>query len=212
MLYATSAYFNAFQDGGGAGSVNSTLLWRGLLAIFGHVTWTAIVVGAVWRDRGQSRFRLTFGVILAFLIAVTLHGLWDGIPIFGTLIAAVVGLWLIRFFLREAVAREKLSVYAAPPPPPPLALALITYLFHPFRDPVPRPAAPPAGSFSGSWQIAQHAVAAYTPQPAAPQAYTPQPSAAPPYAPPAPRICANGHTTTDPQARFCRICGAPLGG
>lgn len=201
MLYATSAYFNAFQDGGGVASANSTLLLRGLLAIFGHVTWTAIVAGAVWRDRGQSRFRLTFGVILAFLIAVTLHGLWDGIPIFGTLIAAVIGLWLMRFFLREAVAREKLSVYAAPPPPPPLARALITYLFHPFRDPMPRPAAPPAGAFSGSWQIAQPAMAPYTPQPAAP-----------PYAPPAPRLCVNGHTTTDPQARFCRVCGAPLGG
>jgi RsiW-degrading membrane proteinase PrsW (M82 family) len=203
MLYATTAYFNGFQDGGGVGATNSTLLLRGLLAIFGHVTWTAIVVGAVWRDRGQSRFRLTFGVILAFLIAVTLHGLWDGVPIFGMLIGAVMSLWLMRFFLREAVAREKLSVYASPPPPPPLALALITYLFHPFRDPVPRPAAPPAGAFSGSWQIA----------PAAPQAYTPQVSATPPvYAPPAPRFCANGHVTSDPQARFCRVCGAPLDG
>ena len=55
-------------------------LLRGLLAIFGHVTWTAIVVGAVWRDRGQRGFKLTFGVIFAFAVAVTLHGLWDGVP------------------------------------------------------------------------------------------------------------------------------------
>ncbi|MDE3229059.1 MAG: PrsW family intramembrane metalloprotease [Chloroflexota bacterium] len=206
MLYATSAYFNAFHDGGGVAAVNSTLLWRGLLAIFGHVTWTAIVVGAVWRDRGQRRFRLTFGVILAFAIAVTLHALWDGIPIFGMLIAAVIGLWLMRFFLREAVAREKFGGYA--PPPPPLALALITYLFHPFRSPIPRPAGPPAGTFSGSWRIAGPVGA---PQPA--YAAPPQPLPQPPYAPPPQpqaRRCANGHITTDPQARFCRICGAPL--
>lgn len=206
MLYAATAYFNGFQDGGGIAAVNNTLLLRGLLAIFGHVAWTAIVVGAVWRDRGQRSFRLTFGVILAFAIAVMLHGLWDGVPVFGMLFAGLVGLWLIRFFLREAVAREKFGAFA--PPPPPLALALITYLFHPFRDPVPRPAGPPAGAFSGSWQIAHAAVAPYSPQAAAPY---PQPVAQL-AAPPQQRLCANGHVTTDPNARFCRICGAPLGG
>ncbi|HEY7850275.1 MAG TPA: hypothetical protein VIC27_09445, partial [Ktedonobacterales bacterium] len=170
------------------------------------------------------------GVVLAFAIAVTLHGVWDGIPLVGMLIAGLVGLWLIRFFLREAVAREKYGAFA--PPPPPLALALVTYLFHPFRDPVPRPVAPPAGSFTGSWQIA--AAAPYAPQPYAPQAYAPQayapapqyapqyapqpypPAAAQPYAPAPPqqqpRVCFNGHTTTDPGARFCRVCGTPLGG
>ena len=206
MLYAATAYFNGFQDGGGIAAVNGTLLLRGLLAIFGHVAWTAIVVGAVWRDRGQSSFRLTFGVVLAFLIAVALHGLWDGVPVFGMLIAGVVGLWLIRFFLREAVAREKFGAFA--PPPPPLALALITYLFHPFRNPVPRPAGPPAGTFSGSWQIAHAGAAPWPPQAAAQVVASPQPQ----YAPPRPRVCVNGHVTTDPNARFCRICGAPLGG
>ncbi|HEX8996013.1 MAG TPA: PrsW family glutamic-type intramembrane protease [Ktedonobacterales bacterium] len=207
MLYAVTAYMGGFQNGGGVAAVNQTLLLRGLLAIFGHVTWTAIIVGAVWRDRGQRSFRLTFGVILAFAIAVVLHGLWDGIPVYGTLIAALIGMWLIRFFLREAVAREKLGAMA--PPPPPLALALLTYLFHPFRTPIPRPAAPPAGAFSGSWQIAP---SAGTPAGAPwPQAY-PAPIPPQPYAPPRQRVCPNGHITTDPNARFCRICGAPLSG
>lgn len=226
-LYALTAYLGGFQDGGGVAAVNQTLLLRGLLAIFGHVTWTAIVVGAIWRDRGQRTFRPTFGVLLAFAIAVLLHALWDGVPIVGMLIAAVVGLWLLRFFLREAVSRAKFGPYA--PPPRPLALALGAYVFHPFRDPAPRPVAPPAGSFTGAWQISPVAVAPYAaPQayPAAPQ-YPPQyaPQYAPqPYAPPAqppaqaaapglqPRVCVHGHTTTDPAARFCRVCGAPLGG
>ena len=218
MLYALTAYVGGFQDGGGVAAVNQTLLLRGLLAIFGHVTWTAIVVGAVWRDRGQRSFRLTFGVILAFAIAVVLHGIWDGIPIFGMLVAGLVGLWLIRFFLREAVAREKFGAFA--PPPPPLAFALITYLFHPFRDPAPRPVAPPAGTFSGAWQIAPAAVAPWgAPAAPYPQPYPPQPQPYPyppayPQPQPAsqPRVCVNGHVTTDPAARFCRVCGAPLSG
>ncbi len=210
MLYAVTAYVGGFQAGGGVAAANQTLLLRGLLAIFGHVTWTAIVVGAIWRDRGQRSFRLTFGVILAFAIAVLLHGLWDGVPIIGMLVAGLVGLWLIRFFLREAVAREKFGAYA--PPPPALPLALITYLFHPFRDPAPRPATPPAGSFTGSWQIAPAGApkmqAPYPPQ-QAPYPPPPQPPQAL-YAPPHQRVCANGHVTTDPNAQFCRVCGLPL--
>lgn len=218
MLYAITAYMGGFNDGGGVAALNQTLLLRGLLAIFGHVTWTAIVAGAIWRDRGPRRFRLTFGVLLAFAIAVILHGLWDGVPLFGMLIAGLVGIWLFRFFLREAVAREKFGPVA--PPPPPLALALITYLFHPFRDSAPRPPAPPPGSFTGAWQIAAPTYAPYSPYAPPPIAAGPYP-AQPPYAAPPPgnapvapalhpRLCANGHINTNPAANFCAICGAPL--
>ena len=195
--YALTAYVGGFSDGGGLTSLNQTLLLRGLLAIFGHVTWTAIVVGAVWRDRGQRSFKLTFGVIFAFAVAVTLHGLWDGVPVFGVLIAALIGSWLLRFFLREAVAREKLGSMA--PPPPPLLAALGTYLVHPFRDPLPQVPTPAPAMFTGSWSVAPAQV--WAPAPA-----YPPPAASAPHA----RICANGHQTTDPAARYCRLCGAPL--
>lgn len=204
--YALTAYFGGFGDIGGVTALNQTLLLRGLLAIFGHVTWTAIVVGAVWRDRGQSNFKLTFGVLLAFATAVTLHGLWDGVPIFGMLFAALVGSWLLRFFLREAVARERLGAMA--PAPRPLLAALGVYLIHPFRNPLPEAPRPAPGAFTGSWSVAPAQV--WAPAPGA-GAYQPayQPVAAVPAAPQA-RICANGHQTTDPAARFCRVCGAPL--
>jgi RsiW-degrading membrane proteinase PrsW (M82 family) len=195
--YALTAYFGGFSDGGGLAALNATLLLRGLLAIFGHVTWTAIVVGAIWRDRGQSSFKLTFGVIFAFAVAVTLHGLWDGVPYLGVLLAALIGSWLMRFFLREAVAREKMGAMA--PPPPPLLVALGTYLVHPFRDPLPQAPAPAPAMFSGSWSVAPTQV--WSPAPA----YQPAPGA-----PPRARICANGHQTTNPTARYCRMCGAPL--
>ncbi len=195
--YALTAYLGGFSDGGGLAALNATLLLRGLLAIFGHVTWTAIVVGAVWRDKGQSSFKLTFGVIFAFAVAVTLHGLWDGVPYLGVLIAALIGSWLMRFFLREAVAREKLGAMA--PPPRPLLIALATYLIHPFRDPLPQAPAPAPAMFSGSWSVAPTQVWAPAP------AYQTTPGA-----PPRVRLCANGHPTTDPAAHYCRVCGAPL--
>ncbi len=195
--YALVAYVGGFSDGGGLAPLNATLLLRGLLAIFGHVTWTAIIVGAIWRDRGQRSFKLTFGVVFTFAVAVTLHGLWDGVPYLGVLIAAVIGIWLLRFFLREAVARERLGVMA---PPPPLLFALGTYLLHPFRDPLPQAPAPAPAMFTGSWSVAPAPV--WSPAPA----YQPAPGE-----PPRMRICANGHSTTNPAARYCRVCGVPLG-
>ncbi|HEX9038935.1 MAG TPA: PrsW family glutamic-type intramembrane protease [Ktedonobacterales bacterium] len=193
--YALSAYFGGFGAGQGVGALNTVLLLRGLLAIFGHVTWTAIVVGAFWRDRGQRSINLTFGMLFAFATVVILHGLWDGLGVPGMLIAAIIGSWLMRFFLREAVAREKQGASAQVRP---LVLALLSYLIHPFRNPLPQAPAPAPAYFSGSWAIAP----------------------APVWAPPAPvmpsgdaqraRYCVNGHLTSTPTANFCRVCGAPL--
>jgi RsiW-degrading membrane proteinase PrsW (M82 family) len=219
MGYALAAYSGDLGPGNGVVALNFTLLLRGLLAIFGHVTWTAIVVGAIWRDRGQSHFKLTFGVVFAFLMAVTLHGIWDGLGYLGVIIAAIIGFWLLRFFLREAVARERLGAYA--PSPPPLLAALGTYLLHPFRDPLHQAPAPAPAMFSGSWSVQPVPVWAPPPPqqpvyqaPAVAQPAYP-PVVAPPYPPaagaPPMRICANGHSTTDPSAKFCRVCGAPLG-
>jgi RsiW-degrading membrane proteinase PrsW (M82 family) len=191
--YALTALRGGFGDGGGIGAMNSVLLLRGLLAVFGHVTWTAIVVAAIWRERGQSTFRLNGSVLLAFAIAVGLHTLWDGLPLFGVLIDAVVGLMILRFFVLEAVAREELGSLA--PPPEPLGRALLAYLRHPRAQPVPRPSAPPASTFAGRWRIAPAGAAA----PA---------TGATPDAPL--RVCPNGHISRDPAATACALCGLPL--
>lgn len=208
MGYALNSYFEGHPLGQGIAMANGTLLLRGLLAIFGHVTWTAIVVGAIWRDRGQSHFKLTLGVIVAFLAAVVLHGMWDGLGYLGIILAAVIGFWLLHFFLREAVARERLGAYA--PPPPPLLSALWYYFLHPLRDPlsqrVPAAPAPAPAMFSGSWSVAPAQVWAPPPPPAYLPTFQPAPGAQP-----RTRVCANGHPTTDPAALYCRRCGAPLG-
>ena len=133
----------------GLNQMNHSLVLRMALAVFGHGVWTAIVCAAIWRDRGQSTFRLTFGVILAFSIAVILHALWDWAPLTQylsnstnplTVVVVVlgwfaliggIGLLVLSFFLREAVGRAKLGPNT--PPPPPLLQALLAEILRPFR-------------------------------------------------------------------------------
>src|SRR5579883_1829864 len=147
----------AFAIDQGVHQMNHSLILRMALAIFGHGVWTAIVCAAIWRDRRQSTFRLTFGVVLAFGIAVVLHALWDWTPLLQFLnnntdplvMLAVVlgwfllvgsaGLFFLNFFLRESLRRAKLG--PAAPPPPPLLQAIITDTFKPFfGKPTPQPA------------------------------------------------------------------------
>jgi RsiW-degrading membrane proteinase PrsW (M82 family) len=130
------------------------LVVRMILAVFGHGVWTAIVCAAIWRERGPAVLRITGGVVLAFFIAVTLHALWDSVGIGLSLLlwpmVAFSGLWVLRFFIHEAVDRAKLGLYA--PPPAPLTDALGAYLRHPFRRPTLRPVAlarPPAPTHAG---------------------------------------------------------------
>jgi RsiW-degrading membrane proteinase PrsW (M82 family) len=157
---ATTHFFNAFWTSGGATmaqmmaasvafgfqSMTHTLIVRGLFGLGSHGVWTAIVGAAIWRERGTKVFRFTPGVALAFVIAATLHGLWDTVSLSGGNILwlvplTAVGLWILRFFIHEAVDRAKLGSLA--PPPAPLGRSLIMYLRHPFRRPVGEPRAAP---------------------------------------------------------------------
>jgi RsiW-degrading membrane proteinase PrsW (M82 family) len=133
----------------GIHDMNAQLLLRMSLAIFGHGVWTGIVCAAIWRERGQSAFRLTPGVVAAFAVAVALHALWDWSPVFALRpgqtdspvamfaawaiqigwypIVGAAGLFVLRFFLRESLRRAKLGPLA--PPPPPLFHALLADTF-----------------------------------------------------------------------------------
>jgi RsiW-degrading membrane proteinase PrsW (M82 family) len=138
-----------FAIGTGIHDMNVQLLLRMSLAIFGHGVWTAIVCAAIWRERGQSTFRLTPGVVAAFAVAVGLHALWDWSPVAALqpsrmdssvamlaawavqigwyLVVGAVGLFVLRFFLRESLRRAKLGPLA--PPPAPLFQALLADTF-----------------------------------------------------------------------------------
>ena len=61
-------------------SISTTVL-RGLLAPFGHGTWTAILGAVLFNQSSRNnRFRITIPLIGAYLFVSLLHALWDGLP------------------------------------------------------------------------------------------------------------------------------------
>src|SRR3954454_9676479 len=51
--------------------------FRAVLAPFGHITWTALIGGALFASSRGGRFHVTRRLVLTILGVVTLHALWD---------------------------------------------------------------------------------------------------------------------------------------
>lgn len=51
--------------------------FRAVLAPFGHITWTALIGGALFAGTRGGRFRISRGLVLTILGVVALHALWD---------------------------------------------------------------------------------------------------------------------------------------
>lgn len=85
MLFgaAVGAGFAGFESAGYAYRFGlDVIATRGLLTICGgHVLWTALVGGALWRVRGDQRFEWTMfrdaRFLRAFGLAVAMHMVWD---------------------------------------------------------------------------------------------------------------------------------------
>jgi len=115
---------------GNLSALGQVLLTRGLLAPLGHGTWTAIVVGTIWRERMRGKGWLNRRTAAGFGIAVVLHTLFDwtatavpielpvpglllhwrfidlvipaiGLPVAGLVIGAI-GLWVLWRRFRES--------------------------------------------------------------------------------------------------------------
>ena len=54
-----------------------TEAFRGVLAPFGHITWTALLGGALFASSRGGRFRLTTRLAGTFVGVIALHALWD---------------------------------------------------------------------------------------------------------------------------------------
>jgi RsiW-degrading membrane proteinase PrsW (M82 family) len=68
-----------------------TEVLRAVLTPLGHVLWTAVFGAAIFAAaRAGVRYRLTFGVIVAFVGVAVLHGLWDSMGTISSLLAVVV--------------------------------------------------------------------------------------------------------------------------
>ena len=51
--------------------------FRAVLAPFGHITWTALIGGALFASSRGGRFRLTARLVPTIVGVVALHALWD---------------------------------------------------------------------------------------------------------------------------------------
>jgi RsiW-degrading membrane proteinase PrsW (M82 family) len=118
LLYgaAVGAGFAFFESAGYAfeqllkaqnlGAATENIQLRALLAPFGHVSWTAISAGALWRAKGDGP--LTFGTLTApsflkaFLIPVVLHMFWNSpiqLPLMAKYLLVGVIAWFVVFGL-----------------------------------------------------------------------------------------------------------------
>ncbi len=79
--------FTSFLRSGGSltAAVHVTLL-RGILSPLGHGTWTAILASVLFRESSPHKFHFNRRVIGAYVTVVLLHGLWDGLPWFLTVL------------------------------------------------------------------------------------------------------------------------------
>ncbi len=118
-LESTGYAFTAFLTSQGhvSASIFSTIL-RGLLAPFGHGTWTAILGAVLFRQSGPRRFHINIPVILTFLFVSLLHSLWDGFPLslfpftfdisgiaipVGVIIIGLLGIFVLTYLYRRAI-------------------------------------------------------------------------------------------------------------
>ena len=58
-------------------SILETEVFRALLAPFGHITWTALIGGALFASSRGGRFRVSRRLVLTILGVIALHALWD---------------------------------------------------------------------------------------------------------------------------------------
>jgi protease PrsW len=98
--------FEQLLDARSLGAATENIELRALLAPFGHVAWTAISGGALWRAKGEGP--ITFHTLLAptflkaFLIPVVLHMLWNSpieLPFLAKYLVIGAVAWFVVFGL-----------------------------------------------------------------------------------------------------------------
>jgi RsiW-degrading membrane proteinase PrsW (M82 family) len=107
------AFWDAFARTGSIDETARTIMLRALLSPLGHVAWTAIAAGALWRVKGGKPFELSMlfdaSFLKTFLIPVALHMLWNSpipSPMYSKyLLLGFIG-WLVVFGLVQEGLRQ----------------------------------------------------------------------------------------------------------
>jgi len=126
------AFFSLFeQDPADPGAVGPnlaasihTIVLRGALAPFGHVVWTALAAGALWRVKLASgltmRMLLSERVLRMLLVVVVLHAVWDfewtsRLPFYLGQLALGLLAWVLAFGMLQNGLKQIKAAQAASP-------------------------------------------------------------------------------------------------
>jgi protease PrsW len=80
--FESAGYATRFLVGtGNADAVNQVILLRGMLSPLGHIVWTALCAGALWRAKGDQPFSFKLlsdkRVLRVVPLVMLLHATWD---------------------------------------------------------------------------------------------------------------------------------------
>ena len=119
---AVGAGFAAFESAGyafnnmlksGLGAMDGVILLRGALSPFGHVVWTAIAAGALWRVKGAMTYH---GTQLAeprfiglFIASVVCHALWNAPFSIGPGLTKYVLLGVVAWMIALSLVQDGLG-------------------------------------------------------------------------------------------------------
>jgi RsiW-degrading membrane proteinase PrsW (M82 family) len=124
-VFESSGYALRFGLDGGSQEMLSVITDRGLLSILGgHVLWTAMVGGALWRVRGDRDFSFDMLKDLRFLrvfaVAALLHTVWDSpleLPLDGKYIGLGFVAWVVLLAqIQQGLRQVKLEQAGAGEP------------------------------------------------------------------------------------------------
>ncbi|GAA2625149.1 PrsW family intramembrane metalloprotease [Actinomadura fulvescens] len=106
------AFTTLIASRGNVGDVEQTLFLRGLLSPAGHIAWTGLTCGALWRLATTPTAKTVIGALATYVAAIALHTCWDGIG--GLITYLVVGVISLSWLLWE-LHRSNTVRYDTPP-------------------------------------------------------------------------------------------------
>jgi RsiW-degrading membrane proteinase PrsW (M82 family) len=118
MGYGLTALFLSHGD---IGQVEKLLFVRGVLSPAGHGAWTGLVCATLWRARLRPTPTAKATIAATFVVAVSLHALWDSATSVWVQVAVAVMslsllLWRIQAAGRDGPQRRTASLRAGVAP------------------------------------------------------------------------------------------------
>jgi protease PrsW len=121
VTFSTDGYGATTLQLNDVAGMRQVIMSRGLLSPFGHIAWTAMSAGALWRVMGQAPFRLDMikdsRFARVFGAAVVLHMIWNSpwnLPFEGKDLLLGVVAWIIVLGLVQEGLEELQAAKAAP--------------------------------------------------------------------------------------------------